>query len=65
MNEDQLARLRSRSLGIILQAFHLLPTMTALENVSVPLELAGMDDPRGRADINAIPWAEVRAKLQG
>ncbi len=49
LNEDQLARLRGRSLGIILQAFHLLPTMTALENVSVPLELAGMDDPRGRA----------------
>ena len=49
MNEDQLARLRGRSLGIILQAFHLLPTMTALENVSVPLELAGMDDARGRA----------------
>jgi putative ABC transport system ATP-binding protein len=49
LNEDALARLRGRSLGIILQAFHLLPTMTALENVSVPLELAGMDDPRGRA----------------
>ena len=49
LNEDQLARLRGRSLGIILQAFHLLPTMTALENVSVPLELAGVDEPRGRA----------------
>ena len=49
MNEDALARLRGRSLGIILQAFHLLPTMTAIENVSVPLELAGVDDPRGRA----------------
>jgi putative ABC transport system ATP-binding protein len=49
LNEDQLARLRGRSVGIILQAFHLLPTMTALENVSVPLELAGVGDPRGRA----------------
>ena len=49
LNEDALARLRGRSLGIILQAFHLLPTMTALENVSVPLELAGVDDPRQRA----------------
>jgi putative ABC transport system ATP-binding protein len=49
LDEDALARLRGRSLGIILQAFHLLPTMTALENVSVPLELAGADDPRGRA----------------
>jgi putative ABC transport system ATP-binding protein len=49
LNEDALARLRGRSLGIILQAFHLLPTMTALENIAVPLELAGSDDPRGRA----------------
>jgi putative ABC transport system ATP-binding protein len=49
LNEDALAKLRGRSLGIILQAFHLLPTMTALENVSVPLELAGANDPRGRA----------------
>jgi putative ABC transport system ATP-binding protein len=49
LNEDAMAKLRGRSLGIILQAFHLLPTMTALENVSVPLELAGADDPRGRA----------------
>ena len=49
MDEDGLARLRGRSVGIILQAFHLLPTMTALENVSVPLELAGVDDARGRA----------------
>lgn len=49
LNEDALAKLRGRSLGIILQAFHLLPTMTALENVSVPLGLSGADDPRGRA----------------
>ena len=49
LGEDQLARLRGRTVGIILQAFHLLPTMTALENVSVPLELAGAEDARGRA----------------
>jgi putative ABC transport system ATP-binding protein len=49
LDEDRLARLRGRSVGIILQAFHLLPTMTALENVSVPLELAGVDDAKGRA----------------
>jgi putative ABC transport system ATP-binding protein len=49
LDEDQLARLRGRSVGIILQAFHLLPTMTAIENVSVPLELAGAEDARGRA----------------
>jgi putative ABC transport system ATP-binding protein len=48
-SEDSLARLRGRSLGIILQAFHLLPTMTAIENVSVPLELAGAADARDRA----------------
>jgi putative ABC transport system ATP-binding protein len=56
MNEDSLARLRGRSLGIILQAFHLLPTMTALENVSVPLELAGVENARfrARAELEAV-----------
>jgi putative ABC transport system ATP-binding protein len=49
LDEDALARLRGRSLGIILQAFHLLPTMTAIENVAVPLELAGVGDARDRA----------------
>jgi len=49
LGEDALARLRGRSLGIVLQAFHLLPTMTALENVAVPLELAGAADARERA----------------
>jgi putative ABC transport system ATP-binding protein len=49
LDEDQLARLRGRSLGIILQSFQLLPTMTAIENVAVPLELAGAGDARERA----------------
>jgi putative ABC transport system ATP-binding protein len=49
MNEDELARARRGRIGIVLQAFHLLPTMTALENVAVPLELAGIDDPFGKA----------------
>ncbi len=44
LNEDQLAVARRGRIGIILQAFHLLPTMTALENVAVPLELAGRTD---------------------
>src|SRR5688572_32716360 len=44
MDEDALARARRGRIGIVLQAFHLLPTMTALENVAVPLELAGADD---------------------
>ncbi|HEX8444280.1 MAG TPA: ATP-binding cassette domain-containing protein [Allosphingosinicella sp.] len=44
LNEDGLARARRGRIGIVLQAFHLLPTMTALENVAVPLELAGEPD---------------------
>lgn len=50
MNEDDLARARRGRIGIVLQAFHLLPTMTALENVATPLELAGMPDARSRAE---------------
>ena len=49
MNEDALARLRRQSVGIVFQAFHLIPTMTALENVAVPLELAGRADAADRA----------------
>jgi putative ABC transport system ATP-binding protein len=49
LDEDELARARRGRIGIVLQAFHLLPTMTALENVAVPMELAGLDDPFGRA----------------
>ncbi len=50
LNEDQLAVARRGRIGIILQAFHLLPTMTALENVAVPLELAGEADAFARAE---------------
>ena len=50
MDEDALARARRGRIGIVLQAFHLLPTMTALENVATPLELAGMRDARARAE---------------
>jgi putative ABC transport system ATP-binding protein len=49
LGEDDLARLRGRSIGVVLQAFHLLATMTALENVAVPMELAGVRDARDRA----------------
>ena len=49
LDEDGLARARRGRIGIVLQAFHLLPTMTALENVAVPLELSGHADPFGRA----------------
>ena len=44
MSEDQVARFRGRSVGIVFQSFHLIPNMTALENVAVPLELAGRSD---------------------
>jgi putative ABC transport system ATP-binding protein len=44
LNEDRLARFRGKNIGIVFQAFHLIPTMTALENVAVPLELAGIRD---------------------
>jgi putative ABC transport system ATP-binding protein len=49
LSEDGLAVARRGRIGIVLQAFHLIPTMTALENVAVPLELAGIADPFGRA----------------
>ena len=48
-DEDALARFRGRQIGIVFQSFHLIPTMTALENVAVPLELAGAPDAFGRA----------------
>jgi len=49
-DEDALARLRREAIGIVFQAFHLIPTMTALENVAVPLELAGRRDAEDRAE---------------
>ncbi len=49
LNEDELARARRGRIGIVLQAFHLLPTMSAIENVAVPMELAGIDNPFDRA----------------
>ncbi len=50
MNEDQLALFRRDNIGIVLQSFHLIPTMTALENVAVPLELAGRKDALAQAE---------------
>ena len=50
LDEDSLARFRGRNVGIVFQAFHLIPTMTALENVAVPLEFAGARDAFARAE---------------
>ena len=50
MNEDALARFRRAHMGIVFQSFHLIPTMTALENVATPLELAGARDAFERAE---------------
>jgi len=56
MNEDQLARFRRSHMGVVFQSFHLIPTMTALENVATPLELAGAPDAfdRARAELDAV-----------
>ncbi|MCG7574004.1 ATP-binding cassette domain-containing protein [Phaeobacter sp. CNT1-3] len=59
MDEDQLARFRRDSMGIVFQSFHLIPTMTALENVATPLELAGHRDAfaRAREELEAVGLA--------
>jgi putative ABC transport system ATP-binding protein len=57
LDEDGLARFRGRRIGIVFQSFHLVPTMTALENVALPLELAGEPD--------AFERAEAEMKLVG
>ncbi len=49
LDEDRLAKFRGERIGILFQSFHLIPTMTALENVAVPLELAGIKDAFERA----------------
>lgn len=49
MSEDQLARFRREHMGVVFQSFHLIPTMTALENVATPLELSGQADAFDRA----------------
>lgn len=50
LDEDDLARFRGRRIGIVFQSFHLIPTMTALENVALPLELAGRPGAFERAE---------------
>src|SRR5690242_10095853 len=71
LDEDALARFRGRNVGIVFQSFHLIPTMTALENVAVPLELVGAPDALERAghELAAVGLEERRhhypAQLSG
>jgi len=59
-SEDEVAAFRGRTVGIVFQSFHLIPNMTALENVAVPLELAGHPDPFGvaRRELEAVGLGE-------
>ena len=63
MGEDELAEFRGKRIGIVFQSFHLMPTMTALENVAVPLELAGRGDAfaRAKAELAAVGLVERAA----
>jgi putative ABC transport system ATP-binding protein len=71
LDENALARFRGRNVGIVFQSFHLIPTMTAQENVAVPLELAGVADAheRAAAELAAVGLSERRhhypAQLSG
>ncbi len=60
MNEDQLALFRRDNMGVVFQSFHLIPTMTALENVATPLELAGVRDAfdRAEAELRSVGLAD-------
>ncbi len=67
LDEDRLARLRREGIGIVYQAFHLIPAMTALENVAVPLELAGRRDAgrQARAALEAVGLGHRLRHLPG
>jgi putative ABC transport system ATP-binding protein len=67
LDEDALAKLRREQVGIVFQAFFLIPTMTAIENVAVPLELAGVADAmeRAAASLRAVGLGHRFARLPG
>src|ERR1700722_14105475 len=67
MGEDAAARFRRGRIGIVFQAFHLIPTMTALENVAVPLELSGTPDAwdRAGAELKAVGLSDRGAHYPG
>jgi len=50
MSEDALARIRSEKIGFVFQSFHLIPSLTAYENILIPMEILGLDNVRERAD---------------
>ena len=62
MDEDGLARFRRGRMGVVFQSFHLIPTMTALENVAIPMEIAGLADAfeRAEAELEAVGLAPRR-----
>ncbi|KAA9010069.1 ABC transporter ATP-binding protein [Histidinibacterium aquaticum] len=67
MDEDGLARFRRDNMGVVFQSFHLIPTMTALENVATPLELAGHRDAfeRAEAELEAVGLAHRAGHYPG
>jgi len=71
LDEDGRARVRAESVGFVFQSFHLVPSLNALENVMLPLELAGVDDARAasRAIIEKVGlsdrWSHYPAQLSG
>ena len=67
MDEDALARFRGARIGIVFQSFHLIPTMTALENVATPLELAGRPNAfaRARDELAAVGLAQRASHYPG